>query len=208
LNRFQIIVIVAVIGFFGVVVTSKNQSSEGDSGAPIASSSHFLGEKNANVTLLEYADFQCPACQAFNPVVKQVVEKYKDQISFQFKHFPLTQIHPNAFASSRAAEAAGKQDKFWEMHDLLYENQSQWSGLTDPFNTFTGYAISLGLDGEQFKVDYASSEINDIVNADYREAMSSGATSTPTFVLNGKRLEQNPSSLEEFDQLIADAIAN
>jgi protein-disulfide isomerase len=166
-----------------------------------------LGENKAGVTLTEYGDFQCPACKSYFPVVEQVVEKHKADIKFQFKHFPLVQIHQHAFESARAAEAADKQGKFFDMYKVLYENQTDWSSQSDPLPTFTGYAKQLGLDVTKFQSDYASGEINDIINADYQEAVGLGATSTPTFVLNGKRIETNPDSAEAFEKLIADAVA-
>src|SRR5690606_25397994 len=110
-------------------------------------------------------------------------------------------------AASRAAEAAGLQGKFWEMYDVLFQQQSSWSNSTSPYAIFENYATQLGLDVAKFKQDYASSVVNDTINADMKAAKALGATGTPTFVLDGKKVEQNPSSQEAFDKLIADAIA-
>ena len=198
-----------VVVFFGAIFVAKNKSnkSDGSSSSSGQTTNHVKGENKAGVTLIEYGDFQCPACRAFYPVVEQVVEKYKADIQFQFRHFPLVQIHRHAFEGSRAAEAAGKQGRFFEMYQLLYENQDSWSSQSDPQAILVSYAKSLGLNTEQFKTDYASTAVTDSINADYQEAIKLGAKSTPTFVLNGKKLENNPKSPEDFDKLIADAIA-
>lgn len=209
-NRFLIIVIVAVGAFFGIFFAAKHKSETGNgtnNSSHAQPTNHVEGENKAGVTLLEYGDFQCPACKAYYPIVEQVVEKHKADIQYQFRHFPLVQIHQHAFEGSRAAEAAGKQGKFFEMYRLLYENQTTWSSLSDPQATFLGYARQLNLNTQQFQTDYASSAINDIINADYQEAIKLGAKSTPTFVLNGKRIENNPQSAEAFEKLITDAIA-
>lgn len=207
-NRFFIIVVVTIGVFFGVFFATKNKSTEGPETKKTGqTSNHVIGENKAGVTLVEFGDFQCPACRQYFPIVEQVVDKYKADIQFQFRHYPLVQIHKHAFEGSRAAEAAGKQDKFWEMYRLLYQNQEGWSVLSDPLPTFVGYAKSLGLNTEKFQTDYASSEINDTINADYQEGLKIGANSTPTFVLNGKKVEKNPDSAEAFEKLITDALA-
>ncbi len=207
-NKFFIIILATIAVFFGVFVFNKNKAPGTNNGSSTPQTSqHVKGNVESKVTLLEYGDFQCPACKAFFPIVEQVVEKYKDDIKFQFKHFPLVQIHLHAFEGSRAAEAASIQGKFFEMYSVLYQNQDGWSTLSDPLPTFVGYAKQLGLDTVKFQTDYASGAVNDIINADFQEATKLGANSTPTFVLNGKKLDKNPSSAEEFEKLITDAIA-
>jgi len=126
----------------------------------------------------------------------------------QFRNYPLESIHSNARASARAAEAAHLQDKFWEMHDALYENQDTWSNVSDPLTYFKGYAQQIGVaDLAKFESDYASSAVNDVINADLKEGQKLSITSTPTFVLDGVMLKENPNSAEEFFKLIDDAIA-
>jgi protein-disulfide isomerase len=200
------LVVAVLVGIF--VVTSGNKESTGGegSGGQAQASNHVQGAGNKNVTLVEFGDFQCPACRSFYPIIKQIKETYGDDITFQFRHYPLTQIHPNAFAAHRSAEAAGKQGKFFEMHDLLYENQEAWSNLPDPTQAFASYAQQLELNIEQYQADAAGEEVNDIINADIKLAQEAGAASTPTFVLNGEKI-QNPKSFEEFKQLIDEAIA-
>lgn len=168
--------------------------------------SHIMGKGTSGVTLVEYGDFECSACGSYYPLVEQVKEKYKDQIFFQFRNLPLLQLHPNAFAAARAAEAASKQDKFWEMYNLLYQNQKSWALGNDAKTIFEQYASQLGLNLDKFKIDAASSEVNDIINADISEFKKTKETmSTPTFFLDGKKIQ--PASLEDFSKLIDAAIA-
>lgn len=199
------VVVAALVGLF-VVTGNKNDQQSGQQPDQSQASNHTQGAGNKKVTLVEYGDFQCPACKSFYPLVKEIKKIYGDDITFQFSHFPLSQIHQNAFAAHRAAEAAGKQGKFFEMHDLLYENQDSWSSLPDPSQVFTGLAQQLSLNMDQFNSDVASEAVNSTINADVKLAQQAGATSTPTFTINGEKI-QNPQSLEEFKKLIDDAIA-
>lgn len=203
-KRFLIILGVLVLGFFGVIVLSKDKDSGGSNG----SSDHTFGKGQSGVTVVEFGDFQCPACGKFYPIVNQVKENYEDKITFQFRHYPLVNIHPNAMAAHRAAEAAGKQGKFWEMHDFLYERQASWQSSTNPSKVFEDYAAELGINVDKFKEDAASQTVSDIINNDVKAAQEIGATGTPTFVIDGKKLDQLPNSYEEFSKLIDEAIAN
>lgn len=192
-------VVVAV--FVGVAWTNDSQGTVSEytgSGVPTA---HITGPQNAQVKLVEYSDFQCPACAAYFPVVEQVVGKYKDQVSFEYRHYPLTTIHRNAFAAARASEAAGKQAKFWEMYRLLFANQSAWKDSGDPRPLFINYAKQLGLDRNRFTADFASSQTNNAINASVAEFNKRGLPqSTPTFLLNDKKIQ--PRTLEDFSKLI------
>lgn len=196
-----VIVVVGIIG--GAVLLGKKDNG------PIAAtgSNNIFGAETPVVTLTEYGDFQCPACASYFPVVKQLKEEFKDQLRFEFKHFPLVQIHPNATAAHRAAEAAAKQGKFWEMHDLLYERQSAWSGSTNPSSIFEGYAEELNLDMDRYTNEVNSSEVLAIINADIEAGKSLGADSTPTFLMDGQRVDNTSVvSPESFRKLIQDAI--
>ncbi len=200
-------IIIALGGIFWFTRdTSSPSTSNNGSSKSSKLSNHVEGANTKKVTLVEYGDYQCPACGAYYPVVKQVVEKYKNDIQFQFRNFPLQQIHQNARAGARAAEAADKQGKFWEMHDLLYEGQKTWESTSDPTKTFEGYAVQLNLDLEKFKQDYQSSEVNDIINADVAEGQRLEVNSTPTFFLQGKKIEDSPRDLDGFSKLIDQAI--
>jgi protein-disulfide isomerase len=211
-KRFALILAILVILFGGFLIFGKK-----DANAPSGSSSgtkpsnHVIGGGKSGVVLAEYGDFQCPACYAYEPTVQQLREKYKDQITFQFRHFPLIQIHKNAMAASRAAEAAGLQGKFWEMHDKLYETQDPegktgWVASSDPSSFFEEIAKELNLDITKFKADMNSATVNSTINADIKAGEELGADSTPTFVLDGKKIEQNPRDLESFSKLIDEAI--
>jgi protein-disulfide isomerase len=207
-KNFIAILVVLAAAFIGVLVFSGKKSTEtGGQGEQSAQTSqHVLGNTESAVTFTEYGDFQCPACLRYEPVMLEIREKYKDQIAFQFRNFPLVQIHPNAMAAHRAAEAAGKQGKFWEMHDLLYQNQQQWSGLSSASSTFENYAQQLDLDMEQYGKDVASAEVNDIIQADIKAGHQIGANSTPTFAINGEIIDTPEPNIEAFSQIIDDKL--
>lgn len=191
-------IIVAVVGF--LVFTKPAEQSTSDP------SQHTIG--SGSVTLVEYGDFQCPACGQYFPILQQIKAEYGDRITFQFRHFPLESIHPNARAASRAAEAAGNQGKFWEMHDYLFTYQSEWQSSSDPIRMFENYARTVGVENiDQFNADYRSSEVNAVINADLSAGRNLGVQSTPTFTLNGKVLDPNPpASVEAFKSLIDNAL--
>jgi protein-disulfide isomerase len=165
---------------------------------------HVFGEGKSGVVVKEYADFQCPGCGSFYPVVKQIKEKYKDQITFQFVNFPLGQIHQNALAAHRAAHAANNQGKFWEMHDLLYENQNAWSTSTNISRDLEVYANQLNLDIAKYRTDFASAETNSIIQADIKTGQELKITGTPTFYIDGKQIEDNNtiSTFAKFSEAI------
>lgn len=208
MSKQFIIIVVVVIGILFGIFSFSNKSGDNKTSSDSSQngSSHIVGKKNSKVALVEYGDFQCPACKSYYPIVKQIKEEYSDKISFQFKHFPLVQIHPNAFVSSRAAEAAGKQGKFFEYHDLLYENQDSWAQSTSPNSIFESYAQQLNLNLDQFKKDMVSEEVANIINADVKSAQAIGGNSTPTFAINGKKID-NPKTLDEFKKVIDEALA-
>lgn len=178
------LIAIAVIG--GVMLLKKDEPK-----VQANPTNHVIGKGSTGVTLVEFADFQCPGCGSFYPILKQVKELYSEEITFQFVHFPLSQIHPNAQAAHRAAEAASNQGKFWEMHNLLYENQNAWSASTNVLPIFESYASQLSLDLAKFKTDYASAETNSIIQADISKGQGKKVTGTPTFFLNDKLIEDN-----------------
>ncbi len=151
---------------------------------------HTFGNSDSKVILFEYADYQCPGCASAYPVVKEVVETYKEQIGFVFRNFPLTSIHPNALAAASAAEAAGLQGKFWEYHDKLYENQQAWSSLSGQDRTayFTKLAGELSLDETQFSTDVESNAVKKKVDFDQALGKKAGVTGTPSLFINGKNV--------------------
>jgi protein-disulfide isomerase len=204
-NKFliSILVLMAIIG--GVIITSKKKNDPATT-STVQPSSHVIGVGTGNVTLTEYGDFECPSCARFHPILKEVKSFYGDQIKFQFKHFPLTEIHQNALLASRASEAAHMQGKFWEMHDKLFETQNIWKSISDPTSIFTNYAQELGLDTAKFTTDLKGSDVNDIIRADREEAKGLDLTGTPSFLINGQKIE-NPDSLDGFKKAIDEALA-
>jgi protein-disulfide isomerase len=210
-SRFAVILAAIIIIFGGIFVINKNKSdSPGSNGKANSAqaTNHTKGTGTTGVTLVEYGDFQCPACTAYHPVVNELIKSYGDKITFQFVNFPLYQIHQNAMVAHRAAEAADKQGKFWEMYDLLYINSAQWSSASNPVTSFESFAQQLGLNVDKFRTDSASSGVNDIINADLEKGRKAGVDATPAFFLNGKKIEQNPQSVEDFKKLIDNEIAN
>lgn len=151
---------------------------------------HVFGNKDAKVTIIEYGDFQCPGCGTFHRNFKPVMDDYKDDIAFVFRNFPITQIHPNARVASAAAEAAGLQDKYWEMHHLLFEKQNDWGslGINEREKKFESYAQELKLDIDQFREDIASDKVAKKINYDQALGKANGVTGTPTLFLNGDTL--------------------
>lgn len=156
--------------------------------------------EEAKINIIKYSDYQCPACKYYVSIEKQLKEEYGDDISITTKHFPLN-MHEHAQLASRAAEAARQQGKYREMHDMIFTGQEQWArGNAEAI--FIGYAKSLDLDMEQFRKDLNSADMQRIVMADKRAGLEINVNSTPTFVINGKKLENNPRSFEQFKALI------
>ena len=202
-KRFLTIMAIITVVFVGLLVFNKKEAPPQTNNTQ--TTNHTYGEGKSGVVLIEYGDFQCPACQDYYSVIKQIKEKYKDQITVQFRHFPIVSAHQNAMVAHRAAEAAAKQDKFWEMHDLLYQNQKSWDTSNSAMKFFEDYAMSLSLDMERFRQDAASEEVNSSIKADLEAGNSIGVGGTPSFVLDGKLIE-TPNSIESFEQLIDEAI--
>lgn len=217
-KRFLAIIGVIIIIFAGILIFSGHKKDTG-SGSSNGNkpTSHIEGPKNAKVTLMEYGDYECPACEGYFTTVQAVQQKYADKIDFQFRNLPLSSIHPNAFAGARAAEAADLQGKFWQMHDTLYTNSSwnEWSTSSNPTPFFQQYAKDLGLNLTKFNKDFSSSEVNGRVNADLAAFAKTGKPqSTPTFFLNGQYVDntellgpdQQPS-VDAFSKVLDAALA-
>ncbi|HZS42803.1 MAG TPA: thioredoxin domain-containing protein [Candidatus Paceibacterota bacterium] len=156
--------------------------------------SHMTGSSSAKVTMVEFGDYQCPACGAAYPTIKNVTDFYQNNPNFNFifRNFPLPQ-HQYAKISAEAAEAAGAQGKYWQMHDLLYENQSAWdpSVTQDPLAVFVTYAEQLGLDVNKFKTDVQNNAHVDRINADLADVQKLGLDHTPTVYINGEEVDKN-----------------
>lgn len=171
----------------------------------VVSDDYIKGNKEASVTLIEYLDFECEACGAYYPLIKQLAEEFKTDVRFVNRYFPLPG-HKNGLPAALAVEAAARQGKYWEMHDKLFEEQKSWGEkrAADP-KIFEGYAQEIGLNLDQFKKDVASKEVRDRVERDKNSGIKLGVSGTPTFFLNGEKIP-NPKSPEDFKTFINAAI--
>jgi protein-disulfide isomerase len=192
-------VVVVLVGIFVITGHNNKDNTASNSNTP---TNHVEGQGSTGVTLVEYGDYECPYCGQYYPIVKQVAAEYNPYIFFQFRNLPLTQLHPNAFAAARAAEAAALQNQFWQMHDALYTNQSQWVNASNPNTFFVQYAKALNLNITTFNTDFASAQVNNSINSDVAAFNKTGAEeATPSFFLDGKQI--NPTeSAGSFEVLI------
>ncbi|HKZ79438.1 MAG TPA: thioredoxin domain-containing protein [Pyrinomonadaceae bacterium] len=164
---------------------------------PGAQPPHAIGVAGAPVTLEEFGDFECPPCGRLHPELKQIEHEYGQRVRIIFRELPLVPTHAHALAAARNAEAAGLQGKFWEMHDLLYENQKTWHAAFDVRPIFEGYATRIGLDLERFKRDLGSEMVERRIFLDGKRAHSLGVESTPTVFLNGRELSFESLALDK-----------
>ena len=201
--RWIIFAAVTLLLLTGLIIFNKVQTANLPKSP---GSNNVYGLKESKVVLTEYVDFQCEACRAYFPTMKEIKEKYKDEIKIQIKHLPIASSHPFARTAASYAEAAAKQGKFFEMHDKIFSGQVIWQ-TTEPKKYFNQYAQELGLDMEKLQADVVSREITAIINADLDEAKSIGATGTPTFALNGVKIESPDNSVEAISKVIDDALA-
>jgi protein-disulfide isomerase len=190
------------LAFFGFIIYSIKESK--NKPVELTNAGWVKGSEAAELNLVEFGDLQCPACKAYEPIIKQLETDYKGKIMITYKHFPLTSIHQNALLAARAAEAAGAQNKFWEMHDWLYENQEAWALLpaAEAESKITAAAEKLKLDMDQFEKDLSSKELENKIIAQQNEGIEVGVAATPTFFLNNKRLDPTPKDLAEFKKVI------
>lgn len=155
---------------------------------PVTDADWARGRADALVTLVEYSDFQCPACAGAEPLLVSLEETHKDDLRVVYRHFPLTGIHDKAQITAEAAEAAGAQGKFWEMHDLLFQRQRDWASLPPDQmpEVLAGYAQELGLDVERFRQDLREHTFQAKVMAQYQDAIAMGLPGTPSLIVNGR----------------------
>jgi protein-disulfide isomerase len=157
-------------------------SNPTDLSIPVSDADHVLGPADAPVTLVEYGDYECPDCLNSEPIVRQLREHFGDKLRVVFRHFPQHSIHPHASAAAQAAEAAGAQGKYWEMHQALFEHQKELADLD-----FTHLALQLGMDPYKFERDSEARTFPRRVRDDHEGGIQSGVKSTPTFFINGRR---------------------
>lgn len=193
-------------GIWGVLALTP-EGPQGTNLPVIEESDHVQGSAEATVTLVEYGDFQCPACSAYFFLLQQLKEEFAEELQVVYRHYPLRSIHPQAQLASQASEAAALQGKFWEMHDVLYENQGGWANNSQARDIFIAYAQDLGLDETQFVTDLDSNEVKEKVQRDLTGGNVAGVRGTPTFFLNGQHVP-NPQSLEAFRNVILKAFSS
>ena len=171
----------------------------------VVADDYIKGNKDASVTLVEYLDFECEACGAYYPLVKQLSEEFKTEVRFVNRYFPLPG-HKNSMTAATAVEAAGRQGKYWEMNDILFENQRSWGEKQSPDPViFEGYAQQIGLNMDQYKKDVKSKEVSERVNRDKTSGTQLGVNGTPSFFLNGEKIP-NPKTIDDFKTFIQAAI--
>ncbi|MER3406898.1 MAG: hypothetical protein C4278_00480 [Patescibacteria group bacterium] len=192
-NTILLFVIVGIVVFsliFTGFLNSFRFSSKKEITTSLRENDWFLGDKTkAKVIVIEYSDFQCPACRAFFPIIKDLKKKYNDEILFVYRHFPLIEIHSNAILAAKAAEAAGNQNKFWQMHDMLFERQDDWKNDKNPKERFISYAKELDLDIKKFEEDFNSETTTKKILEQRNESLALGLRGTPSFFVNGKLIE-------------------
>lgn len=160
---------------------------------PVSEADHSAGPDDAPVTLVEYGDYECPYCGMAHPIVKRAQRELGSQLRFVFRNFPLAEAHPHARLAAQAAEAAGAQGKFWEMHDMLFEHQDALE-----VEDLVGYAKAIGLDTTKFAHDLEDAAFVKRVRDDFRSGVKSGVNGTPTFFMNGARYDGSWANVEAF----------
>ena len=211
MNRTTWIIIAAicVLGIGGLIIFTKKDAvnvDDIDVNAVMETTDsrlgdHVRGKQDSKVILVEYADFQCPGCRAAHSNTAQLYNTYEDSVLFVFRNFPLSSMHPNALAAASFAEAAGLQGKYWEMNDALFTNQTSWSQLSSSERTdaFVTIGQTVQLDTAKLKEDAASNkQIQEKIALDRALANKKGVTATPTFFLNGEKVDS-----ETVDDLLA-----
>jgi protein-disulfide isomerase len=195
---FGIIGLVLLVAAAGTaLLLDSNQSG---SSLPARDTESIDKTKNPSagtvVTLEEFGDYQCPPCGQLHPILKKLKQEYGANLNLIFRNLPLTKIHQNSLAAARAAEAARMQNRFWEMHDLLYENQDLWKDDVNPRSIFIKFATDLGLNIWQFTRDMDGKQIQMRIEADQDEAAKQGIDGTPTILINGRQLRAEMTTPE------------
>jgi len=197
--------ILIVVG--GAVALSKQQTVQQEQQSKVYNKSDLIavdswsrGNREAKVWIVEFSDFQCPACGVIQPVIQRVLNSYGDKILFAYRDY-LLPAHKFAQISGLAAEAAGEQGKFWEYHDKLFANQTSWSSDSDPSKTFIQYAKDIGLDTDKFTRSFEEKKGQNHINSDEAAGNRVGIAATPTFFINGTKFDGG-LSFDEFKKEI------
>lgn len=185
------IIAVIVAGLIGVFMLFNKPGTETtvDAGKLVRADSQKEG--TGSIQLVEFGDYQCPSCGAAHPVTQKILQDFEGKVTFVFRNFPLEAIHKNAMVAAKYAQASSKQNKFWEMHNKLYESQTEWSELPDPTSKFAEYATALGMNADQLKKDANEATVADYIKRDMDDGNALGVTGTPTFFVDGKQVAKN-----------------
>lgn len=206
------VIIGIIIVLVGSFIISKNGSKIDPAviaAVPVSEPApHVKGNAESGITLVEYSDFQCPACKNAAPQINALVDQFGDQFQLEYRHLPLRSIHPNAQIAAQAAEAAGMQGKFWEMHDLLFEKQSEWAHSFNTERYFRNYAKEIGINADRLVHDMESDKVRDIVDAQFTEAQDLKLPGTPSFVFNGEIVDMNQFISENINPIVTEASSN
>ena len=213
---FAIIIIVLVVASVAGLVLLRSSREQQNSAAPTpdpageargAEPPHVRGNPNAPVTLEEFGDFQCPTCGTYYLDVKKIESEFGDKLKVIFREYPLLPMHEHALMAAQAAEAAGLQGKFWEMHDKLYENQTTWVAAKDLVPVFVDYAKQIGIDPDRFMKDLSAETVATRISQDGIRAHSFGLRGTPSFFVNGKEAKDDQWKPEGLRQMIKEALS-
>lgn len=214
-NRNKIfisVILITVVLLVGGIFLFSNNSGPSSTNAPVDTSrlvspssyrtsgvingDYLPATSSATVTLVEFGDYECPACALYSPMIKQLLTDFVGKITFVFRNYPLPQ-HKNALIAAYAVEAAGLQGKYWPMHEKMYATQNDWAALGDPKSTFVTYAQGFGMDINKFTTDMSSTQVKNVVQSDTNDGNAIGLTATPTYYLNNLKINLTGS----YDQL-------
>lgn len=182
------LIIAGLIGIF-MVFNKPGDATTASSDTLVRSTSQKQG--SGSVTMVEFGDYQCPSCAAAHPVVQKIMKDYEGKVTFVFRNYPLESIHKNALVAAKYAEASAKQNKFWPMHDKLYESQTEWSTLGDPTAKFAEYATALGMNAAKLKADANEAATLALIKQDMADGDKVGVQGTPSFFVDEKAVAKS-----------------
>ena len=209
-----IVLAVALAAGIAIYLGRQSTTSSASSDPAIATNTlpanpgggHIRGKSSATVTLVEFGDYQCPSCGFYYPIVEELLKRYPDKVKLEFHHYPLIQMHQNALMAAKAAEAAGDQGKYFEMHDMLYQHQKDWSNLVSPEAQFLAYAGDIGLNVNQFMQSLKSLDVERRILEDIKRGSDAKVMGTPSFYINGRAIDPLPAGVDEFTVVIDESI--
>jgi protein-disulfide isomerase len=206
LKPLSVIILAVAVAAGAAVYLSRQPDQPSETAAAsrhadIQGGGHIRGPEKAALTLVEFGDYQCPSCGAYHPLVKEILNRYPQQLRLEFHHFPLVTIHQNSMLASKAAEAAGEQGRYWEMHDALFEHQREWADSPNAEPIFIALASRFGLDVNRFMQALRSPQVQDRILKDVTSGQDAKVEAVPTFFINGERISVK-LSMEDFVQVI------